>query len=60
MMGKTLQQRCDDKRTDMIERCYEGIEINYTPVSEKSRFAEESFAKEASLERDHFSVAISS
>jgi len=24
MMGKVVQQRCDDERTSKIERCYKG------------------------------------
>lgn len=26
MTGKVLQQRCDDEKTDMTERCYKGQE----------------------------------
>ncbi len=45
MMGKELQQRCDDRRTGMIERCYTGREEDCTPISRDSRFAEESLTK---------------
>jgi len=50
-VGKVLQQRCDNKRTGTIERCYEGSE-DCLPVSEDSRFVGESFTKEGSPERD--------
>jgi len=49
-MGKELQQRCDDGRTSMIERCYNGREEYCAPVSEDSKFAEKSFSKEGSPE----------
>jgi len=42
-MGKALQQGCDDERTGTIERCYKGREEDFSPISEDSRFAGESF-----------------
>lgn len=54
-MGKVLQQRCDDTRTSMIERCYKEREEDYLPLSEDSRFTEESFINEESPRRDPFS-----
>ena len=59
MMGKELQQRCDDRRTGMIERCYTGREEDCTPISRDSRFAGESFTKEGSPERNPSPVAVS-
>ena len=58
-MGKALQQRCDDKRTDTIERCYKGREEEHLPISEDSRFTRESFTKKGSPERDPSPVAVS-
>lgn len=49
-MGKMLQQRCDDERTDAIERCYTGREENCSPISKDSRFAGENFTNEGSPE----------
>jgi len=46
MIGKALQQKCDDRRTGTIERHYNGREEECSPISEGSRFAEESFTKE--------------
>lgn len=50
-MGKALQQGGDNERTNAIERCHKGRE-DYTPISEDSRFTEESFTTERSPERD--------
>ena len=58
-MGKVLQQRCDDKRTGIIERYYKGREEDWSTVSEDSRFTEESFTKEGSPTRDPSPVAVS-
>ena len=57
-IGKVLQQRCDDIRTSTIQ-CYKGRKEDCSPVSEDSTFAEESFTKEGSPERDPFPVAVS-
>lgn len=57
-MAKSLQQRCDDRRTDMTEMCYKERE-KHSPVAKDSRFAVESFTKEGSLERAPFPVAVS-
>ena len=37
-MGKVLQQRCNNRKTSIIERCYKGREKDFSPVSELSRF----------------------
>ena len=58
-MGKALQQRCDDRRTRMRERCYKGREEDCSPGSEDSRFAGESLTKDRSPERDPSPVAVS-
>jgi len=52
-MGKVLQQRYDDGKTDKIERCYKGREEDCLPISEDSRFTEESFTKDPLLPRFH-------
>lgn len=59
MMGKELQQRCDDRRTGMIERCYTGREEDCTPISRDSRFAGENFTRKDTPERDLSPVAVS-
>jgi len=41
MMGKALQQRCDDRRTSTIERCYKGREEDCSPISEDPRITGE-------------------
>jgi len=58
-MGKALQQRCEDRKTGPIERCYEGREENCSPISEVSRFAGKSFTSERSPDRDPSPVAVS-
>ena len=58
-MGKALQQRCDDERTGIIERCYKGREEDCSPVSEDSRFTWESSTKEGSPGRDPSPLAVS-
>ena len=58
-MGIMLQQRCDDKRADTIERCYKGREEDCSPVSEDSRFTGESSTKEGSPGRDPSPLAVS-
>ena len=58
-MGKALQQRCDDRRTGIIEKCYEGREEDYSHISEDSRFTGESFTKEGPPERDPSPLAVS-
>ena len=59
MMGKVLQQRCDDGRTGTIERCYKEREEDCSPVSEDSRLVEESFTKERSPTTDLSPAAVS-
>lgn len=44
MTGKVLQQRCDDEKTDMTERCYKGQE-DCSPLWEDSKFVGQSFTK---------------
>jgi len=56
-MGKALQQRCDDRRTRMRERCYKGREEDCSPGSEDSRFRGGSFTKEGPSTRDPSSGA---
>jgi len=34
---KVLQQRCGDKKTGTIERCYKGKEEDCSPISEYSQ-----------------------
>ena len=51
-MGKALQQRCDDRSTSTIERCYRGREEDCSSILEDSRFTGESFTKEGSPGRD--------
>jgi len=51
MMRNALQQRCEDERTSMIERCYKEREEHCSPVSKDSRFARESFTKEGTPEK---------
>ena len=46
-IGKALQ-RCDDGRTGTIEKCYKGREEDHSPISEDSRFTDESFTKKRS------------
>jgi len=46
MIGQAIQQRCDDERTSMIERCHKEREENCSPIPEDSRFTEENFTKE--------------
>jgi len=46
-MGKALQQKCDDGRTNTIERCYKGREEDCSPISEDSRLS-----RKASPRRD--------
>jgi len=58
-MGKALSQRCDDRRTGTVGRCHKGREEACSPISEDSRFTEESLTKEGSPERDPFPVAVS-
>jgi len=58
-MRKALQQRCDDRRTSMIERYYNGREEDCSPISEDARFTGESFTKEGSPTRDPSSMAVS-
>jgi len=58
-MGKALQQRCDDGRTNTIERCYKGREEDCSPISEDSKYAGESFTKEESPTRDPSPLAVS-
>jgi len=58
-MRKALQQRCDDRRTSMIERYYKGREEDCSPISEDSRFAGESFTKDRSTKINTTSVAVS-
>jgi len=58
-VGKVLQQRCDDGRTDTIERCYTGREEDCSPILEDSRLTGGSFTKEGSPERDPSPVALS-
>ena len=58
-MRKALQQRCDNKRTGMIERYYKGREEDCLPVSENCRFIGKSFTKEKSPERELSPVAVS-
>lgn len=53
-MGKVLQQRCDDTRTSMIERCYKEREEDFLPLSDNSRFT-----NEESSRRDPFSGVVS-
>lgn len=57
-MRKVLQQRCDDRRTSMIEMSYK-TEEDCSPISEDPRFAGESFTKTRSSERKPSSVAVS-
>ena len=54
-----LQQRCDDKRTSKIEKCYKGREEDGSPIPEDSRFTGESFTKEESPERAPSPVGVS-
>jgi len=59
-MGKALQQRCDDKRTGIIERCYKKKkEEDCSPVSEGSRFAGEKFTKDGLPGKKPSPVAVS-
>jgi len=51
-MGKASTQRCDDRRSCTIEKCYKGREEDCSSISEDSRDTEESFTKEVSQERD--------
>lgn len=50
MTGRALQQRYNDRRTSMTERCYKGREKDCSPASEDSKLTRESFTKKASLE----------
>ena len=54
-----LQQRCYDKRTSKIEKCYKGREEDGSPIPEDSRFTGESFTKEGSPERAPSPVGVS-
>lgn len=56
---KTLQQRCNNKRTRTMERCYKGRKEDWSPIPEDSRFAKESFSKENPPEKNPSLVAIS-
>jgi len=58
-MGKALQQRCDDRRINTIEKCHKGREEDCSLLSEDSRFTGESFTKEGSPERDPSPLAVS-
>jgi len=58
MMEKVLQQRYNDRRTSMTERCYKGREEDCSPASENSRFTGERSTKKGAPERS-FSVAVS-
>jgi len=58
-MGKALQQRCNDIRTDTTEKCYKGREEDCSPISEDSSFTAESSTKEGSPERDPSPGAVS-
>ena len=58
-MIKALQQTCDDRRPNIIERYYKWRKENCSPVSGDSRFTEKSFTKKEPPERDPFSVAVS-
>jgi len=53
-MGKALQQRCDDRRTSTIGRCYKEREEDCSPIAEDSRFTGKSFPKEASTNQRSF------
>jgi len=44
-MRKALQQRCNGRKTSIIDQCYKGREEDCSPVSKDSRFAGESFTK---------------
>lgn len=57
-MRKVLQQRCDDRRTSMIEMSYK-TEQDCSPISEDPRLKGESFTNEKSPERDPSLVAVS-
>ena len=59
MIGKALPQRCDDRKTSMIEKCYKGREEDCSPVLEYSRFSGESFTKKGSPERNPSPEAVS-
>jgi len=57
-MRKALQ-RCDDRRTSRIERCYKGRKADCSLVSEDSTFAGKSFIKEESPEGNPSPAAVS-
>jgi len=59
MMGKALEQKCDDRRTGTREKCYKGREEDCSPISEESKFAGESFTKERSPTRDPSPATVS-
>ena len=58
-LGNALQQRCDDRRTSTIGRCYKGWEEDCSPTSADSRFTGESFTKEGSPTGDPSPLAVS-
>lgn len=58
MIGKTLQQRCDDGKIGAIERCYKGLEEDHSPISKDSRLIGKSFTKEESPNRKPPTVVV--
>jgi len=53
-----FHQRCNDRRISTIEKCYEGREEDFLPISEDSRLAGKSSTKERSPGRDHSTAAV--
>jgi len=58
-IGKALQQRCDDKRTSTIERCYKERGKDCSPATEDSRLTEENLTKKRSPEKISLLGAVS-
>jgi len=54
-MGKTLQQRCNDRRTSTRKRHYKTKEKDGSPTSENSSFTIENFNKERPLKKKNLS-----